>query len=245
MNPNDHPLEFTGEYFVPGKADPRIEDDHLERYKFACQFSAGRRVLDIACGTGYAGPLLLDAGAQSYLGVDLSSETVNYARDSFSRRGARYMQGDIRYFSDEGEFDLITCFETIEHLSDYTAALRNLRQLLMPGGLLLISSPNRPISSPNAATVFDKPDNRFHTQEFTIAELIQELEKSGFSTDEAIVYGQRQRSRLIRGLGQVLPAASRKLQRVADRHASPIPSPMKRLSEPRYFVIAVSVQCNN
>ena len=58
---------FTGEFFVPGKADARMEADHVERYRFACQYASGKSVLDIACGIGYSAPMYLEAGANDYL----------------------------------------------------------------------------------------------------------------------------------------------------------------------------------
>ena len=54
---------FTGEYFVPGASGERIEADHMERYRFASRYAGEKAVLDIACGTGYAAPLFIEAGA--------------------------------------------------------------------------------------------------------------------------------------------------------------------------------------
>ena len=186
-------IEFTGEFFVPGQSAARIERDHFERYRFAAQRAAGKAVLDIACGVGYSAPMLLEGGAKSYLGVDLSNKQVAYATSTYGSPKSEFFVGNICTFAPGKVFDLICCFETIEHVPEYQGALQNLRKLLAPGGELLISSPNRPVTSPNAALLTDKPSNEFHTQEFTPDELLTALRTANFQADSKDVYGQRLR----------------------------------------------------
>src|SRR5439155_5574608 len=142
-------MEFTGEFFVPGKAGKRIEQDHLARYEFATRFAAGKRVLDIACGVGYGARMLRDAGAR-VTGVDINPELVRYATETYAAEGLVFQMGDVCRCHFKGEFDLVTSFETIEHVPDYRAALQCIRDSLKPGGTLLVSTPNRPITSPKA-----------------------------------------------------------------------------------------------
>ena len=88
-------LNFTGEYFVPGKSGERIEADHMARYRFAAGHVRGFSVLDIACGVGYAASVLLEAGATSYLGVDIRPELVQHARDIYGTEEATFEVGDV------------------------------------------------------------------------------------------------------------------------------------------------------
>jgi O-antigen biosynthesis protein len=224
---------FTGEFFVPGRSGGRIEADHLERYRFACGFAKCAAVLDIACGAGYSAHMLLQAGAVSYDGVDLNRELVAYDRQRYGGAGARFSVGDIRAFDEGRRYDLIACFETIEHVADYTSALENLFRLLKPGGRLLISSPNRPVTSPSAKGIGDPPANRFHAQEFTPDELKAALRAAGFTVTDGEVYGQRQR-RLCRSW------AVRKLNRLffgnPDKTKPATVGPVTDLT-PRYFVL--------
>jgi SAM-dependent methyltransferase len=121
--------------------------------------------------------------------------------------------------------------ETIEHVPDPSAALRNIRRLLRDGGTLLVSSPNRPITSPMAKHFDDDPANPFHVHEFTPKELRHALVNCGFSVDRGVV-GQRLQPRLPR-------LASRVWNRVAqpaDR-ARPTVRPVHPLLSPRYFVL--------
>lgn len=191
-------LSFTGEYFIPGKSGERIEADHLERYKFACNFARNKSVLDIACGVGYAGPMFIKAGAINYFGVDINEKLIGYAKDNYSSELISYSVGDICTFKTDKKFDLISCFETIEHIRDYKTAIKNLYDLLNPEGTLLVSSPNRPVTSPNCNSLNDKPSNEFHTQEFIPDELLLLLSENGFSTDKNNLYGQRQRKKIYR-----------------------------------------------
>lgn len=227
---------FTGEFFVPGKADARMEADHVERYRFACQFAAGKSVLDIACGIGYAAPMYLKAGASDYLGVDLNAEVLQAAKDNYSSEKACYLIGDITEFDCGRQFDLISCFETIEHVPDYRGALTNLFKLVKPGGTLLVSSPNRPVTSPTARTLTDKPENPFHTQEFTPAELIAELRAAGFEASLEQTYGQRQSQM---PSNRFLKAVYKATVGNPKKKASPEVTPLKSRS-PRYFLVTAT-----
>jgi len=224
---------FTGEFFVPGKADARMEADHVERYRFACQLAADKSVLDIACGIGYAAPMYLQAGATDYLGVDLNPEVLQAAKDNYSSEKACYLIGDITQFECGRQFDLISCFETIEHVPDFRGALANLFQLLKPGGVLLVSSPNRPVTSPSARSLSDKPENPFHTQEFTPPELIAELRAAGFDASLENTYGQRQSQM---PSNRFLKAVYKATVGNPKKKASPEVTPLKTRS-PRYFLI--------
>src|SRR5512139_1613877 len=116
MNETHIELNFTGEFFVPGQSGDRIEADHFERYVFAANYAKNKSVLDIACGAGYSGPIFLEAGAKSYEGVDLNDQLVGYATQKYSKDNIVYRAGDICTFSPGNTYDLITCFETIEHV---------------------------------------------------------------------------------------------------------------------------------
>jgi SAM-dependent methyltransferase len=232
-NPNNN-LSFTGEYFIPGKSGERIEADHLERYKFACNFARNKSVLDIACGVGYAGPMFIQSGAVSYNGVDINDKLIKYAKDNYASELISYSVGDICTFKIDKKFDLISCFETIEHIKDYKTAIKNLYDLLNPGGTLLVSSPNRPVTSPNCNTLNDKPSNEFHTQEFIPEELLLLLSENGFSVDKNNLYGQRQRKKVYKN--RYWRKIIYTLLGNPDINTSPKVTPVKNLL-PRYFVI--------
>ncbi|HLP40829.1 MAG TPA: class I SAM-dependent methyltransferase [Fibrobacteria bacterium] len=228
---HQYEIKLTGLNFIPGRSEKRLEEDHLERYRFVVPRVKGLKGLDIACGPGYGTRMLAEAGAEM-VGADLSPEILGYAREHYSHPRVRYYEGNIAHFREGAPFDFVTCFETIEHLRPYREALANLHAVLKPGGTLYISSPNRPVTTPEARSLADAPRNIHHTQEFTPSEMLGFLREAGFLAGEDDVYGQRLQ-RVFRS------ALLRKLYRMAFRpeeRTSPLLSRPGRLA-PRYFFI--------
>lgn len=106
--------------------------------------SAGR-VLDVGCGTGFLLEYLGRAG-WSGLGIDLSPESVALADERLERIGVAdrlSAQVGSAYEPPTGPFDLVTVTDVLEHLDDPRACLSAIRSQIAPGGLLVISTPNR------------------------------------------------------------------------------------------------------
>src|SRR5271169_2245284 len=120
--------------------------DHLEdftRYRFACSFVSGKRVLDVACGSGYGSALLSqEVGATCVMGVDASWEALNAARRFLAPGNVGFALSDAEQlpFCDGG-FDVIVSMETLEHLRHPEVFLRELGRLLCAGGKAIISTP--------------------------------------------------------------------------------------------------------
>lgn len=223
-------LNFTGEQFIPGKTSSRIADDHLSRYDFALQFVKNKKVLDIACGTGYGSHMLLEkGGAEEVDGIDISPDVIQYANDNYKVNGINFFADDLENNKINKKYDIITCFETIEHIKNHKKAINNLFGLLNDGGTLLISSPNRLITSPDLNSSAGKPKNPYHNREFTVDELTDELEKSGFEVLGA--YGQRQqryfKNRYLRRIYKYIFKPDKKFSA----------KPAKLYAEPRYFLL--------
>ncbi len=148
-----------------------MECEHRGRYWWAAQLAAGRDVLDAGSGSGYGTATLADAGPNSAVGVDLSDEAVAEATGAYGER-CRFVVGDVHALPfDSSSFDLVTCFEVIEHVERQAEVLDELVRVLRPGGVLAISSPNRLVYPPG---------NPFHTHEFAPDEL-HELLRSRFA----------------------------------------------------------------
>jgi len=150
-----------GERLVPGgEGHEQMVYEHLHRYFVACELAVGRRVLDIACGEGY-GTNLLARRAERVVGMDLSRKAVWHATQRYRRPNLRFKIGDgQRIPAEDQAFDLVVSFETIEHLPQPELFLSEVKRVLAPGGILVISSPDRAIYTERIGNM-----NAFHCSE--------------------------------------------------------------------------------
>ncbi len=150
-------------------------EPHVARYRYSKKWIAdGMTVLDMGCGTGYGAQNLEEAGAHRVLGVDYSREAAGYARAHFGGAATHFAVGHASHVPLAAEaFDAIICMEAIEHFPDIDLFLGEMSRTLKPGGLFLVSTPNKLFHSPHT----DEPDNPFHVIEFTLAGFHEQLER--------------------------------------------------------------------
>jgi 2-polyprenyl-3-methyl-5-hydroxy-6-metoxy-1,4-benzoquinol methylase len=139
-------LPLTWERLIPKQmaSDPasqRVCDIHYRRYGVATNYVKGKRVLDIACGTGYGSQMLRRAGAIAVVGVDISHTTVQYARKHYQEPSVEFVCADAEQFECRDLFDVVVSLETIEHVPHPDNFLARLRSLLTMDGELLLSAP--------------------------------------------------------------------------------------------------------
>jgi SAM-dependent methyltransferase len=137
-------MEFTGERYVPGaEGFEELYIEHMSRYVFASDIAPGRGVLDVGCGCGYGTNYMALRGAKAVVGIDTSEEAVSYAATRYKRRNLHFAVMDARCLGLGWDFDLITCFEMIEHVADAPALLRSVYDTMAEDGVFLVSTPNR------------------------------------------------------------------------------------------------------
>jgi ubiquinone/menaquinone biosynthesis C-methylase UbiE len=146
--------------------------EHAARYRWALSFVTGKCVLDIACGTGY-GLGILGTEAREVVGVDVDEEAAHQAKQACPRNAAVILGDGLGLPFSDGTFDVITSFETLEHLHQRREFLAELARVLVARGLLLLSTPNANFSKP----LNGKPLNPFHIHEYKPQELQQELSR--------------------------------------------------------------------
>lgn len=135
-------MKWTGERLVTQIVEP-FTYEHLHRYFFSMQFVNQKNVLDIASGEGY-GSNLLAKKAKRVIGVDVDQGAVDHASVAYVSDNLEFIQGDIKALDfEDATFDVITCFETIEHVKDHHKSLKELTRVLKADGVLLISTPDR------------------------------------------------------------------------------------------------------
>ena len=104
---------------------------------------AGRSALDIGCGAGLLAEPLARLGA-AVTGIDAAPENIAVAQGHAAEGGLsiEYRAGGIEA-TGNARFDLVTCLEVIEHVVDREAFVAGLAGAIAPGGLLVMSTPNR------------------------------------------------------------------------------------------------------
>ncbi len=175
-------MDFTGERFVPEvEGDIRLE--HMHRYIAARRIVGGKRVLDIACGEGYGSDLLAEVAA-TVIGVDIDEASVSHAELTYRRSNLRFLSGDIVAIPlDDASVDVVVSFETIEHLVDHRSMMLEIKRVLVPDGVLVLSSPDR-----HEYSDVPKYKNPFHLRELYQSELIALLQEH---FRNHAIYGQR------------------------------------------------------
>ncbi len=179
-------LEWTGERYLP-RIGGGIELEHRHRYAVACQLAAGKRVLDIASGEGYGSNTLAEV-AGHVTGVDISQEAVTFARSKYRRPNLEFKVGSCAQIPlDDHSVDVVVSFETIEHHTQHHEMMREIKRVLAPGGILIISSPDKLEYSDRTGY-----NNPFHVQELYRDEftgLLKQYFKSHSLMGQRVIYG--------------------------------------------------------
>lgn len=160
-------------------------DAHFGSDSRAARPLAGRKALDVGCGAGLLCEPLVRLGAQ-VTGVDAAEENVAAARlhAEGSGLGIDYRCGDVGQLGLAG-YDLVTSMEVIEHVADKAAFIAALEAALAPGGLMILSTPNRTTRSrlllvEGAEAIGMVPRGTHHWDDFiTPVELHDLLEDAG------------------------------------------------------------------
>lgn len=142
-----------------------ITAEHLHRYAITLSLTEGKKVLDIACGEGYGTNLIAEKAAQ-VTGVDIDIQTIQKARTKYQKPSLHFVQGEATKIPCENAIaEVVICFETIEHLEQQQEAVNEMARVLTPGGLLIISTPNKQLRE-----ITEMEPNEFHKKELSLSE---------------------------------------------------------------------------
>jgi SAM-dependent methyltransferase len=135
-------------------------------------------VLDVGCGRGYTLSFLRDAGYRA-VGVELSPHAATHAREKL---GLDVRAGDFLRLPFDGEqFDAIIFWHSLEHVAEPGRALDRARELLAPGGLLVIAVPNfESVQARLAGRLWFHLDVPRHYVHFSARGLRDALRRRGF-----------------------------------------------------------------
>lgn len=171
INPKDNELEWTGERYVP-QIRGSIALEHLHRYAYACEYVKGRVVLDIASGEGY-GSEMLSRTAEHVYGVDIDHLSIAHSIRKYNSEKLTFREGScIEIPLEDASVDVVVSFETIEHIIDHDKMMLEIKRIMRPGGILIMSSPER-----HEYSEVHKQQNPFHLKELNHDEFISLLKK--------------------------------------------------------------------
>jgi SAM-dependent methyltransferase len=157
-------LRFTAERYTPEAAEGLGQEIIGLYHRFAYSLAAnllspGARVLDVGFGDGYGSQILQEAGFE-YVGIEVDPAAVAHANQRYD--------GDFRLYDGttlpDERFDLVTCFQVIEHLAEPE---RLLEQIATCSCEAVFTTPNRDLRLRPG----ERPWNRFHVQEFSRSQL--------------------------------------------------------------------------
>lgn len=161
------PRGGASDFALPEHQRHDFTPERCARYGWAESLTAGCDVLDAGCGVGW-GTAQLGAQARRVVGVDIAEPLISQAKRTHGD-GNDFICADLRELPfEDATFGVAVCFETIERVPEPGAALDELRRVLTPDGLLLISVVNR-VSYPAG--------NPFHLHEFAAGDLEKALQQ--------------------------------------------------------------------
>jgi 2-polyprenyl-3-methyl-5-hydroxy-6-metoxy-1,4-benzoquinol methylase len=162
------PEAYTGERLAA--EDARFAPDmarHLAAYHLIEPLVRGKHILEAGCGEGYGAHLLASA-AEHVLAIDYDEPALALARKRHVAPNLEYRAIDLLELARlaPGQFDAVTNFQVLEHLVDPTPFLTAAAACLKPGGVLILTTPNR------LASVSENP---YHVHEYVADELARLL----------------------------------------------------------------------
>jgi SAM-dependent methyltransferase len=191
-------------------SDNPIHQRLLKAYVAAEPYVFGD-VLEVGCGEGRGIDLIINK-ATSYIALDKIESALDVLRKKYP--GGKFVSANIPPFTDvaDNSFDRVFSFQVIEHIKDDLTFLKEINRVLKPGGLALLTTPNRPLSLSR---------NPWHIREYTATELtnlakrvFSSVEMKGITGNEKVMhYHERNRQSVLRimrwdifNLQYILPA---------------------------------------
>lgn len=150
--------------FIGERSHPQDEEGiNKARYLIAASYSSGKDVLDIGCGSGYGSATLASIGNPQHItAIDKEAIAIQYAKEHHSSPRITFLQGSLSE-QKQNQFDVVIAHEIIEHIKDDQQFVSELCRVVRDNGLVLVSTPNKLISSPHS----DTPPNPYHVREYT------------------------------------------------------------------------------
>jgi ubiquinone/menaquinone biosynthesis C-methylase UbiE len=137
------PMKWTGERMTADYSTGKGAIEHLHRYGIIQSFVKDKVVLDIASGEGY-GSNFISQYATSVMGVDISAEAIQHARQKYKKANLRFLEGSATSIPlGDHSVDVIVSFETLEHHDKHDEMMVECKRVMKKDGVLIISTPEK------------------------------------------------------------------------------------------------------
>ena len=200
-------VELTPDYWNPARIrmSRSYQRQVYERARGLLRERGYRSVIDVGCGPATKLIEILGPAARAVVGVDVAP-AIEYCRRTHPG-AAEFHVVDLEHpvLALGRTFDLVICSDVIEHLADPDPLLRFLKGLLAPGGLIVLSTPEREALRGTTALTSANPE---HVREWNRAELAAYLDDRGFEILD---------QRLLPPMGLVRGAVLRVLRATCDQ----------------------------
>jgi ubiquinone/menaquinone biosynthesis C-methylase UbiE len=184
MAKRDDMIKLDGERFLPWMDDPMMNYEHLHRYAFAKEFVKDKTVLDLACGEGYGSAMLAEE-AEQVTGIDINECAIKHAAATYVKSNLEFIKSSITKVGITGcrLFDVIVCFEALEHVVEHDKVVSEVKRLLKEDGIFIVSTPDKQLHTDTA-----NYHNPFHLRELYFQEFKAILSEN-FKNN--LTYGQK------------------------------------------------------
>jgi GT2 family glycosyltransferase/SAM-dependent methyltransferase len=158
---------------LPRPGDGGLVSEGLHRYRFAADVCTGKRVLDLGCGDGYGVAMLAERAAR-VVGLDIDGRCIERCRRRYKGDELEFLLGTglDMHALDSHSFDAVVCFEVIEYLAEHGLLLDEIRRVLRPDGLLLLSTPERRVHTDILGR-----EHQYHVKQLSRQEILSLLEE--------------------------------------------------------------------
>ena len=225
-------VPLTGERTVPGI--PRENywfQRHVAAYRFAERFARGR-ALDVGAGEGYGAAKLGRRMGTTVVAVEYDRSVAAHAAGTYP--AVRLAVGDACHLPvRDGSFDVVAAMQVLEHLFCADRFVASCARALRPGGVFVLSTPNRPTFSPDGVL------NPFHVYEYEASEL-RALLSTRFGSVE--LYGLRHRGRLRFADAALREPLQRRLIRAGYDGLPGAQRGLLRSARPRHFRVTTETE---
>ena len=144
--------------------------DHLHRYALVSNFIESKIILDIASGEGYGSHLMCEKASFVY-GVDIDELTISKAKLKYQKKNLEFLVGNTSAIPLENQsVDVVISFETIEHHDEHEQMMVEIKRVLKPNGIVVISTPDKKYYSD-----LRNFHNQFHVKELYKNEFVNLL----------------------------------------------------------------------